>query len=346
MGGPDMAPPIPPSVRSAPAEPGRSSISRGGSESARGHSATEIGCHLPGYGSAATRETLLGFARRMEALGYDSLWASDHVVIPYTIRSQYPYGPDGAFPLAPDTPFLEPLTALAMVAGVTERVRLGTTVLVLPHRHPVLAAKALATLDHLAPGRVVLGAGVGWMREEIELLGAPYDRRGAWSDEAIKIMRACWRDERVAFRGDFFSFGPVGAAPKPPRGTIPIWIGGHTPAALRRVAELGDGWHAAFPTATALAPALERLREACRKAGRDPSSLTLSARVGLSARRPAAEHIAELRALRDLGITHVVLESRVRDLADMITTYDCFASEIRPTFSRRGPRQHRPCSFA
>src|SRR5262245_63608631 len=114
-----------------------------------------FGCHLPVYGPAATREVLLGFARRMEALGYDSLWASDHVVIPYTISSRYPYGPDGAFPLAPDTPFLEPLTALAMVAGVTERARLGTTVLVLPHRHPVLAAKALATLDHLAPGRVV-----------------------------------------------------------------------------------------------------------------------------------------------------------------------------------------------
>lgn len=290
----------------------------------------EFGGHLPIYGPAATRDTLLGFARRMEALGYDSLWASDHVVIPFTIRSRYPYSPDGAFPLAPDTPFLEPLTALAMVAGVTERVGLGTTVLVLPHRHPVLAAKALATLDHLAPGRVILGAGVGWMREEIELLGAPYDRRGAWSDEAIRIMRACWRDERVAFRGDFFSFDPVGVAPKPARGTIPVWIGGHTPAALRRVAELGDGWHAAFPTAAALAPTLERLREACHKAGRDPRSVTLSARVGLSARRPADELIADLRALRDLGVAHVVLESRARDLTDMVATYERFASDIRP----------------
>src|SRR5439155_655487 len=129
---------------------------------------------------------------------YDSLWASDHVVLPWRIASRYPYNATGDFPLPPATDFLEPLTALALVAGVTERAALGTTVLVLPHRHPLLAAKMLATLDHLAPGRVILGAGVGWMREEIEALGVPFDRRGAWSDEAIDVMRACWRDERAA----------------------------------------------------------------------------------------------------------------------------------------------------
>jgi alkanesulfonate monooxygenase SsuD/methylene tetrahydromethanopterin reductase-like flavin-dependent oxidoreductase (luciferase family) len=133
----------------------------------------EIGCHLPVYGDAATRDGLLLAARRIEALGYDSLWVSDHVVIPWEIRSRYPYNATGDFPLSPSTDFLEPLTALALVAGVTSRVRLGTSVLVLPHRHPVLTAKMLATLDHLAPGRVILGAGVGWMREEIELFGVP-----------------------------------------------------------------------------------------------------------------------------------------------------------------------------
>src|SRR5205814_9690893 len=182
-----------------------------------------FGCHLPGYGPEATRDTLVGFARRAEALGYDSLWASDHVVVPWRIASRYPYNATGDFPLSPATDFLEPLTALALVAGVTERAALGTTVLVLPHRHPLLAAKMLATLDHLAPGRVILGAGVGWMREEIELLGAPYEQRGAWTDEAIEIMRKCWRDERVSHHGRFFTFPEIGVAPKPPRGTIPIW---------------------------------------------------------------------------------------------------------------------------
>jgi probable F420-dependent oxidoreductase len=290
----------------------------------------EFGCHLPVYGPAATRETLLAFARRMETLGYDSLWASDHVVIPWRITSKYPYNETGDFPLPPTTNFLEPLTALALVAGATERIRLGTTVLVLPHRHPVLAAKMLATLDHLAPGRVILGAGVGWMREEIELFGVPFERRGAWSDEALRIMKACWREERPSFTGAFVSFDPLGFAPKPARGTIPIWIGGHTPRALRRVAELGDGWHAAFPSAEKLKSGLAELAAACRTAGRDLKSLTLSARLGVPARYDADALVREIKALAELGVRHVVLESRVRDLADMIQIYERFAAEVRP----------------
>jgi probable F420-dependent oxidoreductase len=273
---------------------------------------------------------LLGFARRMEALGYGSLWASDHVVIPYAIRSRYPYSPTGDFPLPPTTSFLEPLVALGLVAGATERIRLGTTVLVLPHRHPVLAAKMLATLDHLAPGRVVLGAGVGWMKEEIELFGVPYERRGAWSDEAIRVMKACWRDERVAHRGEFFRLEGLGVAPKPAHGTIPVWIGGHTPRALRRVAELGDGWHAAFPSVPKMKAGLADLATACRKAGRDVASLTISARVGLPARQDAEALVREMRDLAALGVSHVVLESRVRDLDDLTAIYEKFAHDVRP----------------
>ena len=290
----------------------------------------EIGCHLPVYGPAATREGLLLAARRIEALGYDSLWVSDHVVIPWEIRSRYPYNATGDFPLSPSTDFLEPLTALTLAAAVTTRVRLGTTVLVLPHRHPVLAAKMLATLDHLAPGRVVLGAGVGWMKEEIELFGVPYNRRGAWSDEAIKIMRACWRDDRVSFKGEFFGFEGLGCRPRPAHGTIPIWIGGHTERALRRVVALGDGWHAAFPTPQALGHGIAQLREACRTAGRDPATLAISARVGLSAKRPADDVLAELRALQDLGVAHVILETRMRDVAELTSTYERFAADVRP----------------
>jgi probable F420-dependent oxidoreductase len=289
----------------------------------------QFGYHLPIWGPAATRETLLAIARRVEALGFDSAWASDHVVIPFEIRSRYPYNATGDFPLAPTANFLEPLTALALVGGATDRLRLGTTVLVLPHRHPVLAAKMLATLDHLAPGRVILGAGVGWMREEIELLGAPYAERGAWTDEAIRIMRACWRDERVSFQGRFFSFPPVGLAPKPARGTIPIWIGGHTARALRRVAELGDGWHAAFASPDVMRQGLAELRAACAKIGRDPAELTLSVRMGLSARRPAAETLDELRALREIGVRHVIVETRVADVDDMTRLLERFTADVR-----------------
>ena len=290
----------------------------------------QIGCHLPVYGPAATREALTLFARRAEALGYDSLWVSDHVVIPYRIRSRYPYNATGDFPLAPDTDFLEPLTVMALVAGVTSKVRLGTSVLVLPHRHPVLTAKMLATLDHLAPGRVILGAGVGWMKEEIELLGVKHERRGAWSDEAIRVMRACWKDGRAAFKGEFFAFDDLGVRPRPAKGTIPIWIGGHTERALRRVATLGDGWHAAFPTPDKMRDGIAELKKACARAGRDPSTLTISARVGLPARKSADESITELRALRDLGVHHVILESRMRDIPEMTETYERFAKDVRP----------------
>src|SRR3984893_4934361 len=160
----------------------------------------KVGCHLPMYGPVGTRDNVLTFARRIEALGYDSLWASDHVVIPYRIDPQYPYSPTGQFPLAADVPVLEPLVTLSLAAGGTQRVQLGTSILVLPNRNPVMAAKMCATLDHLSGGRLVLGVGVGWMREEIELLGGNYDRRGARSDEALAGMRACWRGARPAHR--------------------------------------------------------------------------------------------------------------------------------------------------
>jgi probable F420-dependent oxidoreductase len=296
----------------------------------------------------ARREPLIAFARRVEALGYDSLWVSDHVVIPWRIASRYPYNASGDFPLPPTGDFLEPLTALALVAGVTDRIALGTSVLVLPHRHPVLAAKMLATLDHLAPGRVICGAGVGWMREELELLGAPYARRGAWSDEAIRVMRACWTEERAAFSGEFFRFEPVGCRPRPARGTIPIWIGGHTERAFRRVVELGDGWHAAFPTHADLGHALARLRDACAKAGRDPATLTISARMGLPTKQPAADTLASVRALRDIGVQHLILEPAVRDAETMTAVIERFADLTEmgapkwPPYPQRSERPGEP----
>ena len=302
----------------------------------------EFGCHLPIFGPAATRAGLLTFAREMERLGFDSLWASDHVVIPHTISSRYPYSETGEFPLSADTTFLEPLTALAMVAGVTERARLGTTVLVLPHRHPVLAAKTLATLDHLSGGRVILGAGVGWMREEIELLGAPFDTRGAWSDEAIRIMRACWREERTRFKGRFFTFDDIGCFPKPVHGDIPIWMGGHSKPALRRIAALADGWHAAFPTAAGLEAGLAELRAECVTQKRRFEDLAITLRAGLSIRpgpggsnRKALqgtpeEIVADLRTFKALGVSHVLMEASYRDLGQMTRTFETFARDIRP----------------
>src|SRR3989442_14665759 len=170
----------------------------------------KFGCHLPVYGPAATRATILGFARRMESLGFDSLWASDHVVIPWKIRSRYPYNPTGDFPLSPETPFLEPLTTLAVVAGATEHIALGTTVLVLAHRHPVLLAKMLATLDQLSGGRVIVGAGVGWMKEEIELFGVDYQRRGAGGGGGVRVLGAGGGGPRPPLHGPVFRLREAG----------------------------------------------------------------------------------------------------------------------------------------
>jgi probable F420-dependent oxidoreductase len=293
------------------------------------------------FGPLATRHNVITFAKRMEALGYDSLWVSDHVILPYTIRSRYPYSDTGQFPFPVNANFLEPLTTLALVAAVTERVKLGTTILVLPHRHPVLAAKMLATLDHLSNGRVILGAGVGWMEEEITILGAPFAKRGAWSDEAIRIMKACWSQEKVSYKGQFFSFDDIGCFPQPVRKTIPIWIGGHTPRAFQRVAKLGDGWHAAFPSKEKLEDGIRQLKAECARADRRFEDLAITVRTGLSLRTERSpkrrscvgtpeEVLDDVRQFKALGIQTVLFETRYRDLDDMVGIYEAFAREIRP----------------
>src|SRR5215468_8902777 len=194
----------------------------------------DFGWHLPCYGPLATRENLIRVAQEAEACALESVFVSDHLALPFEAATPYEGSRSGAFPIPPTAPFLEPLTALAVVAAATERVSLGTTVLVLPHRHPVLAAKTIATLDHLSGGRVIVGAGVGWLREEIEMLGVPYERRGTWSDEALDVMKRCWADERSKHAGEFFRFGDVGCYPKPVQEPYPpLWIGGRSPAAYR-----------------------------------------------------------------------------------------------------------------
>src|ERR687885_1118986 len=155
-----------------------------------------IGCTLPTRGAAADPAAIGALAQTAEDLGFDSVWISDHVVVPEHISSAYPYSPDGRFPTAPTQPYLEPLSALGYLAGRTRRVRLGTHVLVLPYRHPLLTAKMIATLDNLSGGRVDLGIGVGWMREEFEAVGAPsYERRGAVTDEQIRVLKAVWTND-------------------------------------------------------------------------------------------------------------------------------------------------------
>src|SRR5262249_10594083 len=151
-------------------------------------------------------DTLLTITQKAEALGFDSLWVADHLIMPTTIKSRYPYSDSGDFPMPPELSCLEPLSVLGYLAGVTQLVRLGTWVLVLPHRNPIVTAKMVATLDVLSRGRLILGVGVGWMEEEIRLLGAPFEKRGALSDEYLRAMKELWTNPNPQFTGQFCHF--------------------------------------------------------------------------------------------------------------------------------------------
>lgn len=290
----------------------------------------EIGVHLPHVGPQASRDMLLEFAPRMEALGFDSLWVSDHVVIPRDYESRYPYNPSGRLNWS-DLPLLEPLATLLFVAGVTQRARLGTTVLVVPMRNPVLHAKVLATLDVLSGGRLIFGAGVGWLAEEFAALDAPFDHRGARMDEYLTVITNLWTKDDPSFEGRYYRLGNVACYPKPlQQPHPPIWIGGNTDPALRRAARLGDAWHAAGATPEEIAAALPALRDYVRAAGRDPAAVQVTVRTGLPGSEDPDATLARLRRYTDLGVTHVCLETSFRDPSRAYTTLERFARDVRP----------------
>ncbi len=231
-----------------------------------------LGLMLPALGPLATgpgaAANQLAVARHAEALGFESLWVPDHVIVPHVIRSKYPYSRDGAFAVPPEQGLLEPLVTLGFLAGVTERIRLGTWVMVLPHRNPIVTAKMWATLDVLSGGRMQMGAGVGWMEEEIRLLGAPFEKRGALSDEYLRAMRALWTEAEPRFAGEFVRFSGIACEPKPIQRPLPIWIGGESERALRRVVEHGTGWLAVANSFEAFRANRARLEAAAERAGR------------------------------------------------------------------------------
>jgi probable F420-dependent oxidoreductase len=264
----------------------------------------ELGVVLPQFGPGArgpeATERIRTLAVAADRLGYGALWTADHVIFPQQIRTPYPYG--GTFPYPVTDPLLDPLTTLSFVAGVTTRVKLGTSVLVLPYREPIPLAKQLATLDVMSNGRVLLGAASGWLREEFEMLGVPFAERGARTDEAIRLMRALWTEEKVSFRGRWHTLDEAAFFPKPVQpGGVPIWIGGTSPRALRRVAQLGDGWIAVpRPSLADLAQDVASIRALAEQAGRDPFKLGVSS-GGMA--KSIDELVERLPALERIGVT-------------------------------------------
>src|SRR4051794_642343 len=281
----------------------------------------EWGIHLPQLGRQASREAIIRFAQRAEELGMHSGWVSDHIAWPQTIESQYPYSDDGSFAPPPDMPWLDTLGTLFFVAGCTERLRLGTTVLILGYRPPMLTAKAVASLDVLSGGRVILGVGVGWMREEFDVLGMPFDHRGARADEQLELFQTLFREPNPSYRGRFYEIPPVGFEPKPAGGRVPIWVGGDTEPAFRRAARFGDAFHAAFQPIDEVAAAWRRVQELAADLGRQ-GELELSVRLFLDpdGSMPAEKSIAgttdemtdTVGRWSDIGVTQILLDPVAR----------------------------------
>jgi probable F420-dependent oxidoreductase len=203
--------------------------------------AMDIGLHLPSAGPGVTSESIKTVATRAEELGFETLWFFDHLFTPSDLDSKYPYSRDGSYAVSPTDPFFDPLGLYGYLAGATSSIKMCSGVLIPAYRHPIVLAKTLATIEKLAPGRVVLGVGTGWMREEFDAVGVGFEKRGARLDEYIDALRAIWSQEPSGFDGDFYSWPKGGFLPAPTT-KIPIIVGGHSEPALRRAARLGDGW--------------------------------------------------------------------------------------------------------
>jgi probable F420-dependent oxidoreductase len=265
-----------------------------------------FGVTLPQFGPlAATPDVASRIARTAVAadrLGYDVLWTAEHFVLPYAMRSRYPYAPE--FPFRRSAPFLDVVATLSWVAALTSRVRLSSSVMVLPYRHPVVFAKELATLDVLSGGRVMVGVAPGWCAEEFEMLGVPPRERGARMDEYLEAILALWTSDPVTFRGRFVTVEDAAFFPKPvQRPYPPIWIGGGTAKTFERIARVGAGWIAPpYRSLDELAAAIERLRRTVAAHGRDPAEVGVAS-GGLA--RGVDELVARLPELERIGVTLV-----------------------------------------
>jgi probable F420-dependent oxidoreductase len=213
-------------------------------------------------------------AQAGEEAGFDSVWAIEHTVVPGGYQSVYPYASTGRMPGREDEFVLpDPLIWMAYVAAATHRIKVGTAVLILPQHNPVHVAKQVATLDHLSGGRVLLGIGVGWLKEEFDALGVPFEKRGARTDEYIGAMRELWSSDSPTFKGEYVNFEAAHCLPRPVNGTVPIIVGGDSKPAARRAGRLGDGYFPARGTQTEL---IALARETAAQHGRDPGALEIT----------------------------------------------------------------------
>jgi probable F420-dependent oxidoreductase len=261
-------------------------------------------------GGIAYRDYTARTVRRAEELGFDSVWAGEHVVVP-DYEPRYPYTADGRLPQPPRTDIPDPLIWLAHVSALTTTIKLATGVLLLPQHNPVVLAKALASLDLLSEGRLMLGVGVGWMREEADAIGVPFDDRGRRAEEFITAMRALWTQDAAVFSGEHARFTGARSYPKPVAEgrCVPILVGGGGKVAARRAGRMGEGYYPVTSDAEHLAELLGVMRAAAEDAGRDPAEVEVSvASFALTGDDPVSpELLDELHRMEELGVHRVVV---------------------------------------
>lgn len=299
----------------------------------------QYGVILPNVGPMARIDVLTQIAGEVETLGYRGIFLSDHVAIPVELQSAYPYRSDGRFPLGPDDLILEPITTLSYLAAATESVHLGFSVLVLPYRHPVLNAKMLATLDVICGGRLIVGAGVGWMAEEFAALDADFDARGTVTDNHIRAIRALWTGDNWSIEGTYSDAAGVVISPPPlQKPHPPIWTGGISPPALRRAANLGDGWHGVRQSPADVARVISGISQLRSQAGLPMEGYEISLRAGLDitdqpfygdGRTPLRgspnQISADLLDYADAGLTYLALEPRAESPEQFLQQLERFA---------------------
>jgi probable F420-dependent oxidoreductase len=268
-----------------------------------------VGLFLPSVSPVATPEFLAAYAEAAEAAGFASIWVGEHVVFLDEYTSRYPYAEDGRIGLPAETGMLELFTTLTFLAAATTRIRVGTAVCLVPQRNPVYTAKSVATADWLSGGRVDFGVGIGWLREEFAVLDMPFEDRAAVNAEYLAVMKACWRDEVSSYEGAHYTLPPCRMYPKPvQQPNPPIYLGGETDAALRRVATLGDGWHGFNHLPDSAATSVRRLEGFLGEAGRSLADVDVTVGAYLQPVQPS-----HLPAYRDAGVDQLVLSAFAGD---------------------------------
>lgn len=298
------------------------------------------------YGSLATPETILDLAHYAEAAGFESIWVADHVAFPVTFKSEYPYSAKGDFPSRLADPLMEPVATMGVLVGATRRVKIGAAVLIVPYRNPVLLARMMVTLDQFSGGRMMFGAGTGWLEEEFDVLGAyEFKKRGRVTDEYIEIFKAISAGGEVGYQGQTYSFAPVVSNPgSVQRPHPPVLIGGLSVPALRRVARHGSGWLAVTAGSEQLEGSLVILKQLMAENGRRFGDLSLTYKMFIGIDQPkqsrfdtrepgtgtVAEIIDDLKRIFALGFTRVIVRYRGQGADQQKRQLDRFVNEIVP----------------